>query len=107
MVKVNSPSDAPGSAETEAKVKTPEQLVEETGETQVFDGTIIKIDADGNEVMSDHLLPGETLRRDATDLYYLNPAQAKFNDEEHRASAKRDAKASREQARVDEAKNKQ
>lgn len=38
-------------------------------EVQFFDGTITKIDRDGNEVMSDHLEPGETLRRATTDRY--------------------------------------
>ncbi len=36
---------------------------------QWFDGTITKIDKDGNTVMSDHLLPGERLRREDTDRY--------------------------------------
>lgn len=78
--------------------KTPEQLAEETNEPQFFEGTVVKIDADGNEVMSDHLLPGETLRRAVSDLHYANPAQAKANDEEARENAKRDAEAKRKAA---------
>ncbi len=39
------------------------------GDTVFFDGTVIKLDADGNEVMSDHLAAGETLRREVTDRH--------------------------------------
>ena len=39
------------------------------GDIQFFDGTIVKINRDGDEVMSDHLEPGEVLRRDTTDRY--------------------------------------
>ncbi len=38
-------------------------------EPQFFEGSITKIDRDGNEVLSDYLLPGETLRRETTDRY--------------------------------------
>ncbi len=34
-----------------------------------FDGTITKIDKDGNTVLSDHLAPGEQLRRETTDRF--------------------------------------
>lgn len=47
------------------------------GETKYFEGTITKIDKDGNTVMSDHLDEGERLRREVTDRYKasgLDPA---------------------------------
>ncbi len=40
-----------------------------TGDTKYFDGTVIKVDADGREVLSDHLAEGERLRRETTDRY--------------------------------------
>ncbi len=40
-----------------------------TGDTKYFDGTVIKVDRDGNEVLSDHLEAGERLRRETTDRY--------------------------------------
>jgi hypothetical protein len=39
------------------------------GDITRFEGTIVKVDADGNDVLSDHLMPGETLRREHTDRY--------------------------------------
>lgn len=51
-----------GSTEPDVKAKSPES----ENETQFFDGTISKIkEIDGEEVvvMSDHLLPGEKLKR--------------------------------------------
>ncbi len=48
------------------------------GEIQFFEGTITKVNADGETVLSDHLAPGETLRRETTDRYAaVKPAQAK------------------------------
>lgn len=44
----------------------------ETDAIKFFDTTVIKIDAQGREVMSDHLAPGERLRRDETDRYTYN-----------------------------------
>lgn len=41
-----------------------------------FEGTITKIDKDGNEVLSDHILPGEKLRRDVTEVYNTTPRDA-------------------------------
>lgn len=38
-------------------------------EIRFFEGSITKIDKDGNEVLSDHVGPGETLRREVTDRY--------------------------------------
>lgn len=49
--------------------QTPEERANETGEPVFFEGTVTKVTADGKEVMSDHLMPGETLRRDTTDRY--------------------------------------
>lgn len=40
-----------------------------TGDTKFFEGTIVKIDAEGREVLSDTLAEGERLRRDTTDRY--------------------------------------
>lgn len=40
-----------------------------TGETRHFEGSIVKIDKDGNEVLSSYLEPGERLRREETDRY--------------------------------------
>lgn len=54
---------------TEDKVKTAEERVKETGEAVFFEGTIAKIDKDGNEVMSDHLAPGEKLKSETTQAY--------------------------------------
>lgn len=36
---------------------------------QFFEGTVVKIDREGREVMSDHLAPGETLRRATSDRH--------------------------------------
>jgi hypothetical protein len=49
--------------------KTPQEQVKATGERYFFEGTVAKIDKDGNEVLSDHLDPGETLRADLTEAY--------------------------------------
>lgn len=46
--------------DTEAKRKTAE-VGGEGAEVQFFDGTVAKINADGDEVMSDHVGPGEKL----------------------------------------------
>lgn len=55
------------SAEPDQKAKAPERQAEKNQETEFFDTTIVKIktDDDGNEieVMSDHLDPGEKLKR--------------------------------------------
>lgn len=55
------------SAEKDQKAKAPEREAETNQETEFFDTTIVKIktDDDGNdiEVMSDHLDPGEKLKR--------------------------------------------
>lgn len=57
------------SAEAEQRDQAPEQALDGAGrdERQYFDGTIAKINAEGNEVMSDHLAPGERLRRATTE----------------------------------------
>ena len=77
MVK-SSTGDAAAMGEPEGK--TPEKRAAATGEAQFFDGTVVKIDTDGNEVMSDHLLPGEKLRRDVSELHFANPAQVRADD---------------------------
>lgn len=83
MAKKDGVADAPSqkqstSAEPEqAKTGQPEEVVEESGETQFFDGTVVKLDKDGNEVMSDHLAPGEKLRRPSTDRYTRSTSNAK------------------------------
>lgn len=41
------------------------------GDIQFFSTTVIKLDANGNEVMSDHLAPGERLRRDVHDRHLI------------------------------------
>ncbi len=53
-----------------------------------FDGTIIKVNADGVDVMSDHLMPGERLRREDTDRY--SAIRVSPPDEDKKAAAKRD-----------------
>ena len=103
MVKPSAGGDATARAEAqqtsdEAQAKTPEQRAEHTGDPQYFEGTVIKIDKDGNEVMSDHVMPGETLRRAVSDTHFANPAQAKADEEAIRQAAKDDAKAAREAA---------
>jgi hypothetical protein len=60
-------------ADDEAAAKPVEEAVEEgsaegTGaesEVQYFDGTILKVTTEGDVVMSDHLMPGEKLKRAA------------------------------------------
>jgi len=57
------------SGETEHKeAAAPEELVKKEGR-QYFNGTVAKVDKDGNTVLSDHLDEGETLRRETTDRY--------------------------------------
>lgn len=65
------------SAEDDQRRQTPEEAVEAgtpdgTGadaDVQFFDGTISKINKDGQEVMSDNLEAGEQLRRATTEKY--------------------------------------
>ncbi len=55
-------------------------------EIQFFDGTITKLDKDGNTVMSDHLAPGERLRREETDRYeYTETARKQREADEEKA----------------------
>ncbi len=58
--KVNTPAKPEESKPAESKVE------KTGGETEIkfFDGTVAKIDKFGNEVLSDHLAPGEKLRRE-------------------------------------------
>ncbi len=51
-----------------------------------FEGTIVKVDADGNDVLSDHLMPGETLRRETTDRYTAVRATAPDADKNKKTS---------------------
>lgn len=63
--------------EREKGALTSELSEPHTGEPKYFEGTITKIDKDGNEVMSDHLEEGDRLRRETTDRYKasgLDPA---------------------------------
>lgn len=71
--------------------KSPEDAVNsasgysgEDAEVQHFDTTIVKINADGVEVMSDHVGPGETLRRATTERYALSKSdkRAEANEEQ-------------------------
>ena len=65
------------SSEEEPRQVDPEEAVEGgsaegTGadaDVQFFDGTITKVDKDGNDVLSDNLEPGEQLRRATTERY--------------------------------------
>lgn len=65
------------SGEPEQRQQTPEDAVEGgspqgTGgdaDVQFFDGTVTKVDKDGNDVLSDHLEAGEQLRRATTERY--------------------------------------
>lgn len=106
MAKTNPTGDATTTADSQAqagadatdKTQTPERRAESSGEPQYFDTTIVKLDKDGNEVLSDNLMPGETLRRSVTDLHYANPAQAKANDEAVREAALADADENRKAA---------
>lgn len=82
-------------------------VAEERGKTgpeagiQFFEGSVAKIDRDGNEVMSDHLAPGERLARDMETPKGLsderNPA-AKAVERQGQVAAER-----REQRREDAA----
>ncbi len=51
-------------------------------ERQYFDGTVTKLDSEGRTVMSDHLDPGETLRRDTTSRYHAAEGDKRRADEE-------------------------
>ncbi len=62
-------SDATAAAVSQAQPADRRTSVGDDEDIQFFEGTIVKIDAQGREVMSDHLAPGETLRRDTTDKY--------------------------------------
>lgn len=71
---VNTPSTNP--AADQHKDQTPKEKQDEvarkaqqSGDPQYFEGTILKIDKDGNEVMSDHLMPGEKLKSEVTEAY--------------------------------------
>lgn len=91
MTKKDSVVDAPSqaqstSAEPEQQVNAkPEEAVEAgsadaTGadsEIQFFDGSVVKFDKDGNEVISDHLAAGEKLRRPSAARYTRSTANAK------------------------------
>ncbi len=48
------------------KVTDKTKAVAKAGDTEIkfFDGTVVKVNQDGDTVMSDHLLPGERLRRE-------------------------------------------
>jgi hypothetical protein len=64
-------------ADKERGALTSELSEPHTGEPKYFEGTVTKIDKDGNEVMSDHLEEGDRLRRETTDRYKasgLDPA---------------------------------
>ncbi len=58
-------------------------------EVQFFDGSITKIDRDGNEVISDHLLPGEKLRREDDDRYDYGDPRMNDREERERKDAER------------------
>jgi hypothetical protein len=67
---VESQSQQAEASETEAP-RSMDDL--SNGEAVFFSGTVVKVDKDGNEVMSDHLLPGEKLRREVTGRYASSP----------------------------------
>ncbi len=59
-------------AQNPGGVDAAERAVAESGDPediQFFEGSVAKINRDGQEVISDHLAPGETLRRETTDTY--------------------------------------
>lgn len=84
---VDVPSQAQSTSAEPAQAKTakPEDAVKAgsadgTGadaEIQFFDGSVVKIDKDGNEVFSDHLAPGEELRRPSAERYTRSTSNAK------------------------------
>lgn len=101
---VDAPSQAQStSAEPEQKKNAkPEEAVEAgaadgagaDAEIQFFDGTVVKFDKDGNEVMSDHLAPGERLARDpqVTELDpEKNPSASAIVEQQQAAVDRREA----------------
>jgi hypothetical protein len=83
-----------GSAEEEHKrANDPEDKVrggDPDTDIQFFDGTVAKVDAEGRTVMSDHLAPGETLRRETTDRYSTIRAEKR---DDARAAKRDDTRA--------------
>lgn len=65
------------SAEPEQQELTPEELAEQTGEPVFFDTSVTKVDEEGNQVLSDHLVPGEVLHRTTTARKAEEAAQAR------------------------------
>ena len=74
--------------DAKAREKADPEKLADKGETQFFDGSITKITEDGREVMSDHLLPGEKLRRETTDRY--KSGDPRLNDPANFPDAKSD-----------------
>ncbi len=79
--------------------ETPAEKAERTGEPVFFEGTITKIDVNGDEVLSDHLMPGEKMARDLDeDLNYHEDdkdAVRKSSGGEDRRESRRDARTER------------
>jgi len=80
------------SAEPEQQAKKPDEKKRNTAEVggegtevQFFDGTVAKINADGDEVMSDHVGPGEKLVR------AVREEEAEAQAEERRKANERNA----------------
>jgi len=64
----NTPTPKTPEQPKQAPAKAPEPGTD-AGEIRYFSGTITKVDAQGRTVMSDHLMPGEQLRREVTNRY--------------------------------------
>ncbi len=62
------PQPQPQTVQT-PRTSPPRTAGDENAEPRYFEGSVTKIGRDGNEVLSDHLLPGEKLRREVTDRY--------------------------------------
>lgn len=82
-------TDATAAATPTAGADADAQALADAGEIQFFEGTIVKIDGEGREVMSDHLVPGDVLRRDTTDRY--SAVRATAPDAERKAAAQQKA----------------
>ncbi len=92
-------AERPGqTAETPEKVAAGFETTGGETEIKFFDGTVTKIDKNGNEVMSDHLAPGETLRRKTKAGERYEYTTMGRSDED------KDAKDDKRQAKDDDAK---
>lgn len=79
----------PQGSNTNTEDKTPEQRAEASNETQFFDHTIAKINADGEEVLSDHLMPGERRAGQAGDDDQPRAARKADKDAANKDAAKK------------------